>query len=170
MAKPKKIENMSALDYLYEKLSQLVKKIETSSRGKISKRDLLIYSLIIILILSVRFGGVIGAFTFILAVATIWNIKITQRLLRRAETSFVINTIDRMMDYVNQNTTELGIDAVVSYTVSKLASIHKINKELSDVLQEALIAWGSKAKYKEFADRLKQSRSRNSTKTGKDHS
>ena len=60
MAKPKKTENMSALDYLYKELTRLVKKIETSSRGKISKRDLLIYSLVIIFILSVRFGGVIA--------------------------------------------------------------------------------------------------------------
>ena len=84
MAKPKKTENMSALDYLCKELNWLVKKIETSSRGKISKRDLLIYSLIIIFILSVRFGEVIGAFTFVLAVATIWNIRITQGLLKQS--------------------------------------------------------------------------------------
>ncbi len=85
MAKPKKTENISALDYLCRGLNSLVKKIETSSRGKISKRDLLIYSLIIIFILSVRFGEVIGAFTFVLAVATIWNIRITQGLLKQSE-------------------------------------------------------------------------------------
>lgn len=45
----------------------------------------MIYSLIIIFILSVRFGGVIGAFTFILAVATIWNIRITRGLLKESE-------------------------------------------------------------------------------------
>lgn len=85
MAKLKKTENMSALDYLCKKLNWLVKKIEASSRGKISKRDLLIYGLIIIFILSVGLGGVIGAFTFVLAVATIWNIWITRGLLKESE-------------------------------------------------------------------------------------
>lgn len=85
MAKLKKTENMSALDYLCKKLNWLVKKIEASSRGKISKRDLLIYGLIIIFVLSVGLGGVIGAFTFVLAVATIWNVKITKKLLKQSE-------------------------------------------------------------------------------------
>ena len=88
MAKPKKTENMSVLDYFYKKLNWLVKKIETSSRRKISKRDLLIYSVIIIFIVSVRFGGVIGAFTFVLAAATIWNAKITRDLLKQSEKAF----------------------------------------------------------------------------------
>lgn len=73
------------------------------------------------------------------------------------------------MNYVNQNTDKLGIDTVVSCTVAKLMAIHKVNKELSDVLWEALIAWGSEAKHKEFADRLEQFRSRNSTRTGKEN-
>lgn len=117
-----------------------------------------------------RATWVIAAFTIVLAVATTWNIWITQGLLRRSETSFAIDTIDRMMNYMDQNTDKLGIDAVVSYTVAKLMTIHKVNKELSDVLWEALIAWGSETKYKEFADRLVQFRSRNSTRTGKENS
>ena len=76
---------MSALDYLYKKLNWLINKIETLSRDKINKRDLLIYSAIIIFILSVQFGGVIGAFTFILVLATIWNVTITQGLLKRSK-------------------------------------------------------------------------------------
>ena len=138
--------------------------------GKMEKGDWLI-SLILfgsIFVLSCWKGGPVGGFTFILAIATIWNIRITQGLLRRSETSFAIDTIDRMMNYVNQNTTKLGIDTVVNYTIARLMAIHKVNKELSDVLWEALIAWGSEAKYKEFADRLGQFRSRNSTRTGKE--
>lgn len=89
---------MSALNYLYKELNWLVNKIETSSRGKISKRDLLIYSLIIIFILSVRFGGVIGAFTFVLAVATIWNIKVTRDLLKQSKVSSLTDMIIRSLD------------------------------------------------------------------------
>ena len=138
--------------------------------GKMEKGDWLI-SLILfgsIFVLSWWKGGPIGGFTFILAVATIWNIRITQGLLRRSETSFAIDTIERMINYAEQNTNKLGIDSVVSYTAAKLMAIHKVDKELSDVLWEVLTAWGSEAKYKEFADRFEQFRSRNSTKTGKE--
>ncbi len=117
MEKPKKTENMAALDYLYKKLNWLVQKIETSSRGKISKRDLLIYSLIIIFILSVRFGGVIGAFTFILAVATIWNIWITRGLLKESERvarqsrdMFLADMVVRISQYTAELFNKKGLD------------------------------------------------------------
>jgi len=45
----------------------------------------LVCGLIGIFILSIYFGGIIGAFTFVLAVATIWNIKITWGLLKQSE-------------------------------------------------------------------------------------
>lgn len=88
MTKPKKTENMSALDYLYKKLYWLGNKIEALSKGKVSKRDLLIYSFIVVFIVSVYFGRIIGGFTFVLAVATIWNIWITQGLLKQSKEAF----------------------------------------------------------------------------------
>lgn len=44
MVKLKTERNISALDYLYKKLYRLENKIEALSRGKINKRDLLIYT------------------------------------------------------------------------------------------------------------------------------
>jgi len=41
--------------------------------------------LVVIFLLALRYGGSVGGFTFVLAVATIWNVKITQGLLRRSE-------------------------------------------------------------------------------------
>lgn len=149
---------MPAIDYFYKKLDRLGSKIGTSLRSKISKRDLLILSFISIgiFIVSVYFGGVIGAFTFVLAVATIWNAKITRDLLKQSNTAFVINMIERMTDYINRNTTELGRETVISHTIGELAAIRKVNKELSDVVWEALGAWSSNTKYKEFIDRYEQ--------------
>lgn len=150
MAKPKKTENMSVLDYFYKKLNWLVNKIETSSGGKISKRDLLIYSLIIIFILSVWFGGVIGAFTFILAVATIWNIWITQGLLkeskrvsRQSRDIFFADMVVRISQYIAELYDKKGLavsgelkDLVeelrtVPYQEALEGALNSINKELS---------------------------------------
>ncbi len=85
MAKSKTEGNISALNYLYKELNWLVNKIETSSRGKISKRDLLIYVFVGIFIVSVYFGKVIGGFTFVLVLVTLWNATITQGLLKRSK-------------------------------------------------------------------------------------
>ena len=147
MAKPKKTENMSLLDYLYKELSRLAKKIETSSGGKISERDLLIYSLIIIFILSARFGGVIGAFTFILAVATIWNARITQGLLKQSKEalgqsriSFLVSIVDKTIDHVVSlgRTKQLK---QVEYTKNKTKAIYRISPEGSLEFLEAMIDW-----------------------------
>ena len=40
---------------------------------------------------------VIAVFTIVLAIATIWNIKITRGLLKRSKTAFVIDIIDGLM-------------------------------------------------------------------------
>lgn len=150
MAKPKKTENMSALDHFYKKLNWLVNKIETSSGGKISKRDLLIYSVIIIFILSVWFGGVIGAFTFILAVATIWNIWITQGLLkeskrvsRQSRDIFFADMVVRISQYIAKLYDKKGLTVsgelkglidelrTVPYQEALEGALNSINKGLS---------------------------------------
>ena len=110
---------------------------------------------------------VMAAFTVVLAIAMIWNIRVTQGLLRRAETTSVIEIIDRMTDYVNQNTTNLGIDTVTSNLFGRLAAIQKVDKKLSGVLWKALIAWGSETKYEEFKNRYEQTYGKNSTREGK---
>ena len=147
MAKPKKAETMSALDYLYKELTRLVKKIETSLRGKISKRDLLIYSLIIIFILSVRFGGVIGAFTFILAVATIWNIRITQGLLKQSKEAFeqsritfLVDIVDRTIEYA-EKVLDPKVGNQAKHIVNKSKAIKKISGERSLEFLDAMIDW-----------------------------
>lgn len=112
--------------------------------------------LIVSLILKDEANWVMAAFTVVLAIATIWNIRVTQGLLRRSETASVINIIDRMIDYVNQNTTALGIDTVCSNTIGRLAAIQEVDKELSGVLWKALVAWGDETKFEEFRKRYEQ--------------
>lgn len=56
-------------------------------KGKTRKGDwvILLILLGVIFALALWYGGPVGGFTFVLAVATIWNVKITQGLLRRSE-------------------------------------------------------------------------------------
>ncbi len=55
--------------------------------GKIEKRDWLITLILFSSIFTLSYwkGGPVGGFTFILAVATIWNIRITQGLLKQSK-------------------------------------------------------------------------------------
>lgn len=148
MTKPKTEENISALDYLYEKLAWLGSKIETLSRGKISKKDLLIYSLIIIFILSVYFGGVLGGFTFILVLVTLWNTTITRGLLRRSKEAFkqsriafLVDIIDRTIDYIEGLPEHNKIAKETNYIINKARAIKRISAEVSVEFGEAMTDW-----------------------------
>ena len=139
---------MSALDYLYKKLYWLANRIETLSQGKISKRDLLIYSLIFIFILSVCFGGVIGAFTFILALATIWNAIITQGLSKRSEEaleqsriSFLVDIVDRTIEHVEKLPVHKKEVEQTSYIRNKARAIKKISIDRAVEFLEAMLDW-----------------------------
>lgn len=150
MAKPKSERNMSALDYLYKKLYWLGNKIEALSRGKMSKRDLLIYSFIVIFIVSVYFGKIIGGFTFVLAVATIWNIWITRGLLKQSERvsrqsrdMFLADMVVRISQYISELSRREGLDTseklqdlvdelkILPYHEALEGALDSIDKELS---------------------------------------
>ncbi len=163
MAKTKVGRNMSASNYLYKKLNWLVNKIETSSRGKISKRDLVIYSLIIIFILSVRFGGVIGAFTFVLAVATIWNIRITQGLLKQSKRAFeqsnmrsLLDITDGLMSYIIKNQQDIGTDGAVRNCKNRLLILARVNPQEAEKAWEALKLWEGAERKNTTGQTLKQ--------------
>ncbi len=147
MAKPKEQRNMSALDYLYKKLYRLGNKIEALSKGKISKRDLLIYVFAGIFIVSVYFGKVIGGFTFVLVLVTLWNTRITQDLLKRStETfehsriSFLVDIVDRTIEHV-ENIPKHEIAEQAQYIMSKVRAINKINREIGSEFYEVMIIW-----------------------------
>ena len=144
MAKLKKTENMSVLDYLYKELNWLANKIETSSGGKVSKRDLLIYTCIGIFIVSVYFGKVIGGFTFVLILVTLWNTIITRGLLRRSgeafkqsRIAFLVDIIDRTIDYIEGLPEHNKIAKETSYIINKARAIKRISTEVSVEFGEA---------------------------------
>ncbi len=148
MAKTKKERNMSALDYLYKKLNWLINKIETSSGGKVSKRDLIIYICIGIFIVSVYFGKVIGGFTFVLVLVTLWNARITQGLLKRsAETfeqsriSFLVDIVHRTIEYVEKVPIMNREARQIKYIKNKTRAIKRINIERAIEFLQAMIEW-----------------------------
>ncbi len=161
MAKPKEERNVSALDYLYKKLNWLVNKIETASGGKISKRDLFIYVFIGIFIISVYFGKVIGGFTFVLVLVTLWNTTITRGLLRRSEVAFeqskvafLVDIIDRTINYIEALPQHNKTAKETSYVINKARAIKKISTETSVEFGEAMINW-SEGKLKELNEEIK---------------
>lgn len=149
MTKPKEESNMSALDYLYKKLYWLGNKIEELSRGKISKKDLLIYVFAGILIVSVYFGGILGGFTFLLLLVTLRNTEITQGLLKRStETfehsriSFLVDIVDRTIEHV-ENIPKHEIAEQAQYIMSKARTINKINREIGSEFLKVMIIWST---------------------------
>ncbi len=162
MAKPKEERNISALDYLCKELNWLVNKIETSSRGKISKRDLLIYVFVGIFIVSVYFGKVIGGFTFVLVLVTLWNTTITRGLLRRSaeafeqsRITFLIDIIDRTIEHLEKLPEHNKRAEETSYIINKARAIGKINKEISLELLESMVDW-QKGKTEEINKEIKK--------------
>ncbi len=108
---------------------------------------------------------VIAAFTIVLAVTTIVYTTVTWRLLKRSEkafkqsrTAFLVSVLDRMMNYVNQNTEKLGKETVRSYVIGQLAAIDQLDKDASEKLWEALAAWSSDNKYEIFVGRFEEIR------------
>lgn len=77
---------MSAKDVrnIWERIFSYFERLLT---GKTKKGDWVILLILLgaIFVLALRYGGPVGGFTFVLAVATIWNTKITQGLLKRSE-------------------------------------------------------------------------------------
>ena len=147
MAKPKEERSMPALDYLHKKMNWLVNKIETSSGGKVNKRDLIIYICIGIFIVSVYFGKVIGGFTFVLILVTLWNTRITQGLLKRSgETfeqsriSFLVDIVDRTIEHV-ENLPKDAFPEQARYVMSKERTIEKINKKIGLEFNQAMMNW-----------------------------
>ena len=162
MAKPKKKENVSVLDYLYKELSLLVKKVETSSGGKVSKRDLLIYACIGIFVLSVYFGKVLGGFTFMLVLVTLWNTIITRGLLKRSteafeqtRISFLVDIIDRTIEHLEKLTKPERETQQTSYIRNKAKAIKRINIQSAVEFLEAMVAW-NKGKDQELKERLEE--------------
>ncbi len=162
MTKPKKKENMSALDFLYKELSLLVKKIEKSSGGKVSKRDLLIYACVGIFVLSVYFGKVIGGFTFMLVLVTLWNATTTRGLLKRStetfeqsRVAFLVDIIDRTIEYLERLPKSEKETKQMSYIANKAKAIERINIQSAVEFLEAMVAW-NEGKNKEIREGLEK--------------
>jgi len=127
--------------------------------GKTEKGDWLI-SLILcsgIFVLSWWFGGPVGGFTFILAVATIRNGKITQGLLKRSEEafeqsriSFLTDIIDKTIEYGRTVPRQKKTAEQASYIVKKADIIKKINRERGSEFLEYMIDWSTGTLKKEL--------------------
>jgi len=114
---------MSAKDVrnIWERIFSYFERLLT---GKTKKGDwvILLILLGVIFILASRYGGPVGGFTFVLAVATIWNVKITQGLLRRSEetsrqskASFENDVFRRVVFSISQLEAQLKISGESSY-------------------------------------------------------
>jgi len=99
-----------------EMSEEIVNYFQRVLSGKTEKGDWLILLILFgsIFVLSCWFGGPVGGFTFILAIATIWNIRITQGLLkqskeafRQARQAFGMDTFNKMVSSTSQLNVEL---------------------------------------------------------------
>lgn len=64
--------------------------------------------------------------------------------------------LERITDYVNQNTGELSAETVKSHVVGQLAVIDQLDKNASEKLWEALAVSSSNKKYEIFTGRFEE--------------
>ena len=121
--------------------------------GKMEKGDWLILLILfsIIFVLSWWLGGPVGGFTFILAVATIWNIRITQGLLKQSKEAIEIDTFNKIVSSGSQLNAELRDtkkfpqeerpDYVENFAVGMLVTLKNIDPTMFERIGEAIKTW-----------------------------
>ncbi len=119
---------------------------------KMEKRDLLI-SLILfgsVFVVSWWLGGPVGGFSFVLAAATIWNVKVTRGLVSRSEEafkqsriSFLVSIVERTIDHLKREE-DMYVhhqERAVEYIEGKTKGINRISPEGGLEFLEAMIDW-----------------------------
>lgn len=114
--------------------------------------------LIVIFVLAFCFLGPVESFTFVLAVATIWNVKITQGLLRRSEETsvqtrqaFEIDIFNKIVSSASQLNAELRAlknfpqterpEYVENFVTGMLATLKDIDPIIFEKIGEAIKTW-----------------------------
>ena len=117
------------------------------------------------------FTGVVGVSTVLVALFTyrLWKAtqnyaRVTKKLLEQSQAAskqsriaFLISVVDGLTEYVNQSTSKIGMEAIVSHCIGKLVAIGKIDKKISEELWQVMKDWGSNTKYEEFANKYEES-------------
>lgn len=117
------------------------------------------------------FTGVVGVSTVCVALFTyrLWKAtqdyaRVTKKLLEQSQAAskqsriaFLISVVDGLTEYVNQSTSKIGMEAIVSHCIGKLVAIGKIDKKISEELWQVMKDWGSNTKYEEFANKYEES-------------
>jgi len=117
------------------------------------------------------FTGVVGVSTVLVALFTyhLWKVtqdyaRVTKKLLEQSQAAskqsriaFLISVVDGLTEYVNQSTSKIGMEAIVSHCIGKLVAIGKIDKKISEELWQVMKDWGSNTKYEEFANKYEES-------------
>lgn len=128
---------------------EIVNYFQRVLRSKMEKGDWLILLILFgsIFVLSCWFGGPVGGFTFILAVATIWNIRITQGLLKQSKEaleqsriSFLVDIVDRTIEYA-EKCQNPKVANQAKHIVNKSKAIKKISGDRSLEFLDAMIDW-----------------------------
>ena len=132
--------------------------------GKTEKRDHLI-SLILcgsIFVISWWLGGPVGGFSFVLAVATIWNVKVTRGLLSRSEEtfeqsriSFLVDIVDRTIEHAEKFSQQNQKAQQVKYIKNKARAIKRISIERAIEFLQAMVEWGE-GKFEDLQEELKE--------------
>lgn len=89
--------------------------------------------------------GVLAVATVVLAIVAIWNIKVTQGLLKQSRTIFLLDVIDRMIHEITQPLTDGRIDEFAGSFAGKLAVINRIDQKATKEILEALESWCGEA-------------------------
>jgi len=110
------------------------------------------------------FTVLVAYFTGRLAEVTKEYTEVTKKLLEQSEMAskqsriaFLISVVDGLTEYVNQSTSKIGMEAIVSHCVGKLVAIGKIDKKIAEELWQVMKDWGSNTKYEEFANKYEES-------------
>ena len=92
----------------------------------------------------------IVAFSFILAVATIWNGKITRALLKQTRQAFEIDTFNKIVSSTSQLNAELRKDKLMgkeripyieNFAVGMLVTLKNIDPTMFERIGEAIKTW-----------------------------
>jgi len=83
---------------------------------------------------------VIAAFTVVLAITATWNAIITQGLLKQSKTTFLIDTIERTINYLDLVGSS-DEEAAADYLYRKIALIGKIGDNYQEEFLKDLKFW-----------------------------
>ena len=107
--------------------------------------------LIVYFALKDKADWVMATFTIVLALATIWNIRITQGLLKQSKEAFEIDTFNKIVSSGSQLNAELRDtknfpqeerpDYIENFAVGMLVTLRNIDPTMFEKIGEAIEIW-----------------------------